>query len=71
MADQGIALDDGNPHTIEWRRGNDGEMVVLLDDKRVIRTVDRAHDDPFDGFSVVNKGGAFEIKQISIFGTQR
>ena len=69
--DQGIALEDGNPHTIEWRRGNDGEMVVLLDNKEVIRTVDRAYDDPFDGFAVINKGGEFEIKQVSIFGTQR
>lgn len=71
MVDQGIVLEDGNPHTIEWRRGNDGEMVVLLDNKEVIRTVDRAHDDPFDGFGVVNKGGEFELKQISIFGAQR
>jgi hypothetical protein len=71
MVDQGIALEDGNAHTIEWRRGNDGEMVVLLDNKQVIRTADRAYDDPFDGFSVVNKGGEFEIKQVSVFGTQR
>jgi hypothetical protein len=71
MVDQGIELEDGNQHTIEWRRGNDGEMVVLLDDKRVIQTVDRAYDDNFDGFSVVNKGGEFEIKRVSIFGTQR
>jgi hypothetical protein len=70
MVDQGIVLEDGNPHTIEWRRSNDGEMVVLLDSKEVIRTVDRAHDDPFDGFSVINKGGEFEVKQVSIFGTQ-
>jgi hypothetical protein len=70
MLDQGIALEDGNPHTVEWRRSNDGEMVVLLDNKEVMRTVDRAHDDPFDGFSVINKGGEFEVKQVSIFGTQ-
>jgi hypothetical protein len=70
MVDQGIVLEDGNPHTIEWRRSNDGEMVVLLDNKEVMRTVDRAHDDPFDGFSVINKGGEFELKQVSIFGTQ-
>ena len=69
--DRGIALEDGNTHTIEWRRGNDGEMVVLLDDKEVMRTVDRAYDDAFDGFNIVNKGGEFEIKQVSIFGTQR
>ena len=70
IADQGIALEDGNLHTIEWRRGNDGEMVVLLDNKAVIRTVDRAYDDPFDGFAVINKGGEFELKQISVFGTK-
>ena len=70
IADQGIALEDGNPHTIEWRRGNDGEMVVLLDNKAVIRTVDRAYDDPFDGFAVINKGGEFELKQVSVFGTK-
>ena len=70
MVDQGIVLEDGNPHTIEWRRGNDGEMVVLLDNKEVMRTVDRAHDDPFDGFAVINNGGEFELKQVSIFGTQ-
>jgi hypothetical protein len=46
-------------------------MLVLLDDKEVIRTNDRAYDDPFDGFNIVNKGGEFEIKQVSLFGTQR
>ena len=71
LIDRGIGLEDGNNHTIEWRRDNDGEMVVLIDDKEVIRTVDRAYDDPFDGFNIVNKGGEFEIKQVSIFGTQR
>jgi hypothetical protein len=69
--DRGIGLEDGNTHTIEWRRGNDGEMVVLLDDKEVIRTVDHAYDDAFAGFNIVNKGGEFEIKQVSIFGAQR
>lgn len=69
--DQGLYLDDGNPHMIEWRRGNDGEMLILLDDKEIIRTVDRGHSDPFDGFAIINKGGDYELKQISIFGTQQ
>jgi hypothetical protein len=69
--DQAAGLDDDNLHTIEWRRGGDGEMVVLLDDKEIIRTVDRAYSDSFDGFTVVNKGGAYELKDISIFGTRR
>ena len=70
MVDQGIVLEDGSPHTLEWRRSNDGEMVVLLDNTEVIRATDRAHDDPFDGFAVINKGGEFEMKQVSIFGTR-
>jgi hypothetical protein len=70
MVDQGIVLQDGAVHMVEWRRSLDGEMVVLLDNKEVMRTVDRAHEDPFDGFSVINKGGEFEVKQVSIFGTQ-
>lgn len=68
--DQGVFLDDGNPHIIEWRRGGDGEMLILLDDKEVIRAVDRAHSDSFNGFNIVNKGGVYDLKEISIFGTQ-
>ena len=67
--DRGPDLEDGNPHIIEWRRADDGEMVVLLDDKEIIRTVDRAHSDSFNGFNIVNKGGVYELKEISIFGT--
>lgn len=67
--DRGLDLEDGNPHIIEWRRADDGEMVVLLDDKEIIRTIDRAHSDSFNGFNIVNKGGVYELKEISIFGT--
>jgi hypothetical protein len=71
MTDQDINLADGNSHAIEWRRNGDGEMVVLLDNKEIIKTVDRAYDDPFDGFALVNKGGEFELKRVAILGTQR
>ena len=67
--ERGLDLEDGNPHIIEWRRGDDSEMIVLLDDKEIIRTVDRAHSDSFKGFNIVNKGGIYELKEISIFGT--
>jgi hypothetical protein len=71
MTDQDIALADGNVHSVEWRRASDGEMIVLLDNKEIIKTVDRAYDDPFDGFAMINKGGEFEVKRVAIFGTQR
>ena len=67
--DQGVALDDGLPHSIEWRRNSNGEMVVLIDDKEVIRTMDRAYGDRFDGFALINEGGEFDISEVSIFGT--
>ena len=71
MTDQDINLADGNSHAIEWRRSSDGEMLVLMDNKEILKTVDRAYDDPFDGFTVVNKGGEFELKRVAILGTQR
>ena len=71
MTDQEVNLADGNWHTIEWRRSSDGEMTVLLDNREVIKTIDRAHDYPFDGFSMINKGGEFEVRRVSVFGTQR
>lgn len=67
--DRAVDLEDGKPHNIEWRRSDNGEMVVLLDDNEIIRTVDRAYGGPFDGFSVINKGGDYELRQISIHGT--
>ncbi|MGE5305472.1 MAG: hypothetical protein ACM3TN_19355 [Alphaproteobacteria bacterium] len=69
--DRELQLEDGSPHTVEWRRGNDGKMVVLLDEEEIIRTVDRAYSDSFDGFTFINRGGVYELKEISIFGTRR
>jgi hypothetical protein len=66
-----VNLEDGRSHNVEWRRGTDGEMVVLLDDKEIIRTVDRASEESFDGFTVINGGGDYAFSQIAIFGTVR
>jgi len=69
--DQLVNLEDGRSHNVEWRRGTDGEMVVLLDDKAIIRTVDRASEESFDGFTVINGGGDYALSQVAIFGTLR
>jgi hypothetical protein len=69
--DRGVDVEDGNPHIIEWRRRADGEMVVFLDAKEIIRAMDRAPIDWFDGFSIINKGGDYELTEISIFGAYR
>ena len=69
--DQSVNLEDGRSHGLEWSRGTDGEMVVLLDDKEIIRTVDRSSEESFDGFTVVNSGGDYAFSQIAIFGSQQ
>jgi hypothetical protein len=69
--DQSVNLEDGRSHNVEWRRGTDGEMVVLLDDKEIIRTIDRASAESFDGFTVINGGGDYSFSQIAIFGIQQ
>jgi hypothetical protein len=69
--DQSVNLEDGRSHGLEWRRGTDGEMVVLVDDKEIIRASDRASGEPFDGFTVINGGGDYAFSQIAIFGTPR
>jgi hypothetical protein len=67
--DPSVNLEDGRSHNVEWRRGTEGEMVVLLDDKEIIRTSDRASGESFDGFTVINGGGDYSFSQIAIFGT--
>jgi len=69
--DQLVDLEDGRSHNVEWHRGADGEMVVLLDNKEIIRTVDRGSEESFDGFTVINGGGDYAFSQITIFGTAR
>ncbi len=62
-------LDDGRRHRIEWRRGRDGEMVVLVDGVEALRTVDRRFGDRFAGFVLVNRGGDYMIGRVALFGT--
>ncbi len=64
----GSRLDDGRRHRIEWRRGRDGEMVVLIDGVEALRTVDRRFADRFAGFVLVNRGGDYLIGRIALFG---
>jgi hypothetical protein len=71
MYDRAVKLEDGSAHTLEWRRQSNGEMVVLLDEKEIMRTVDRAYSDSFDGFTFINKGGAYELRDIAIFGSRQ
>lgn len=61
---------DGGRHTLEWRRDGAGSMQVLLDGQAVIQTRDRRFQKPFDGIALVNRGGDYNIKSISLHGVE-
>jgi hypothetical protein len=61
---------DGVEHRIDWTRDANGEMVVRVDDKEVIRIVDRSFRDPFEGIRMLNGGGQQVLFGLRINGTK-
>ncbi len=55
-------------YAIQWTRDQRGEMTVSLDGKEVIRISDRSLADPFTGFTLVNRGGDYAVREISVYG---
>lgn len=67
--DQPLALQDGQPHVVEWTRDAAGAMVVTVDGARVMAVSDRSFRDPFDGFALVNGGGDYALRSLTIHAT--
>lgn len=65
-SDSMINLEDGNTHTIDWRRNTNGEMIVLVDGSEVMRTQDRTYGDSFSGLTVINAGGDYGIEMVKV-----
>nr|MDQ2694501.1 peptidoglycan-binding protein [Pseudomonadota bacterium] len=61
-----LKLEDGKLHALEWTRSGDGGMTVTLDGREVIRAEDQGINDPFDGFTVVNRGGDYALSEVAI-----
>ena len=68
FSDSVPALDDGARHIVQWRRTDDGIMIVLVDGAEVMRASDRSIRNPFDGVSILNRGGDYAISRISVDG---
>lgn len=68
--DQPIQLQDEKIHSVSWTRDRNGLMVIQLDGQELIRTTDRGFRDPFDGLAVVNSGGDFALRSMTINGTE-
>ena len=65
-----VTLEDKRPHRFEWTRRADGRMAVSVDGTEVLTTRDRGFGDAFDGFRLVNRGGDFILRSVSIEGTE-
>jgi hypothetical protein len=69
-ADLAQGLEDGNYHRLLWRRAANGAMEVLLDGVTVMETNDRGNGQPFDSFTLINKGGDYSFKDVVIMGAR-
>lgn len=73
VIDRGLAplsLEDKRAHFIEWTRHADGRMAVSVDATEVLTTQDRGFAGAFDGFRLVNRGGDFIVRSVSIEGVE-
>ncbi len=68
LYDKPLKLEDGKPHVIEWTRNRRGRMAVRVDGAEVMNVTDRSFRDPFDGVALVNSGGDYALRSITIDG---
>lgn len=59
-------IDEGELHALGWRQDDTGRIDLLLDDQRLISTSDRAFRGPYQGLNIVNGGGDYAIRSISL-----
>ena len=61
-------LEDKKNHELTWSRYDDGRMTVAIDGKTVFEAMDRGFRESFDGLALVNRGGDYIVKRISVEG---
>ena len=66
---EAVNLEDNALHTLQFSRAADGTMAVSVDEKEVIRILDRSFRDAFDGVVIMNKGGDFTIRSITAYSS--
>ena len=62
-----VALEDKKTHRLLWTRNADGLMTVSIDGREVLKASDKAFRGPFDGLRIVNQGGDYIFKRITVF----
>jgi hypothetical protein len=57
------------PFTVTWSRHPNGRIVVAVNGTDFIAVDDRTFSDPFQGVLLVNRGGDWAVKRMTIKGT--
>lgn len=66
---QPLSLESDKPHAIEFLRDGAGVMTVSVDGKPLISVTDTTITKPFDGLLIINSGGRYAIRAVTIDGT--
>ena len=61
-----LNLSANRDYDLRWTRDDNGEMTVRLDGQTLFRVTDRSFSDPFDGFTIVNRGGDYSFRRVII-----
>ena len=65
-----LNLIDDTAHAFMWTRNEKGEMAVSVDGSEILRVKDNRFIGDFTGFTLVNRGGDFGIRSVTISGTK-
>ena len=63
-----LNLEDGRRHVLEWTRDRNGAMNVVLDGQNMMQVTDRTINKPFDGFLMINSGGTYWVRSVTVDG---
>ena len=63
-------LEDGYRHRILFTRDESGGMSVSVDGGILVEASDRSFRDPFNGVALINKGGYFAVREITVLGVK-
>lgn len=66
--DRSLEAADGGEHRLLWTRDAQGQMVVSVDGRELIRIIDRGFKDDFGGLTLSVEGGTFTIADIAVHG---
>ncbi len=68
-SDRGFRLDGRRDHVIDWSRDRGGHFHVSLDGQDILAASDRETARNFAAFYLINRGGEFILRSLTIDGT--